>query len=140
MAFNRAASYAASRFGLPVENAVEGLAKQRFFGPGTLVNVEADLSHPLCVGMREREAAWFQSGPVFRVRRQFAAQVREALRFPGRKVLASGWLLGEGHLANRAAVLDVAVGAGRVILFGIRPQYRGQSNATFKMVFNGLYL
>ena len=140
MAFNRAASYAASRLGLPVENAVEGLAKQRFFGPGTLVNVEADLSHPLCVGMREREAAWFQSGPVFRVRRQFAAEVREALRFPGRNVLASGWLLGEGHLANRAAVLDVPFGAGRVILFGIRPQYRGQSNATFKMVFNGLYL
>ena len=140
MAFNRAASYAASRLGLPVENAVEGLAKQRFFGPGTLVNVEADLSHPLCVGMREQEAAWFQSGPVFRFRRQFAAEVREVLRFPGRNVLASGWLLGEGHLANRAAVLDVPFGAGRVILFGIRPQYRGQSNATFKMVFNGLYL
>lgn len=140
MAFNRAAAYAASRLGLPVENAVEGLSKRRFFGPGTLVNVEADLSHPLCVGMRERTAAWYESGPVFRVRRQFAAKVREVLRFPGRNVLASGWLLGAGHLANRAAVLDVPVGSGRVILFGIRPQYRGQSNATFKMVFNGLYL
>ena len=140
MAFNRAASYAANRLGLPVENAIEGLSKQRFFGPGTLVNVEADLSHPLCVGMRQREAAWFESGPVFRVRRQFAAKVREVLRFPGRNVLASGWLLGEGHLANRAAVLDVPFGSGRVILFGIRPQYRGQSNATFKMIFNGLHL
>ncbi|MDE0622571.1 MAG: M14 family metallopeptidase [Bryobacterales bacterium] len=140
MAFSRAASYAVSRLGLPVENAVEGLPKQRFFVPGTLVTVEADLSHPLCIGMREREAAWFQSGPVFRVRRQFAAELRQVLRFPGRNVLASGWLLGEGHLANRAAVVDVPFGNGRVILFGIRPQYRGQSNATFKMVFNGLYL
>ncbi len=140
MAFSRAASYAANRLGLPVENAIEGLARQRFFAPGTLVNVEADLSHPLCIGMQEREAVWLQSGPVFRVRRQFAAEVRPVLRFPGRNVLASGWLLGEGHLANRAAVLDVPFGNGRVILFGIRPQYRGQSNATFKMVFNGLYL
>ena len=140
MAFSRAASYAADRLGLPVENAVAGLAKQRFFAPGTLVNVEADLSHPLCIGMREREAVWLQSGPVFRVRRQFAAELRQVLRFPGRNVLASGWLLGQGHLANRAAVVDVPFGNGRVILFGIRPQYRGQSNATFKMVFNGLYL
>lgn len=140
MAFSRAASYAADRLGLPVENAIEGLPKQRFFAPGTLVNVEADLSHPLCIGMQEREAVWLQSGPVFRVRRQFAAELRQVLRFPGRNVLASGWLLGEGHLANRAAVLDVPFGNGRVILFGIRPQYRGQSNATFKMVFNGLYL
>ena len=140
MAFGRAAAYAADRLGLPVENAVAGLAKQRFFAPGTLVTVEADLSHPLCIGMREREAAWLQSGPVFRVRRRFATEVRPVLRFPGRNVLASGWLLGEGHLANRAAVLDVTFGNGRVVLFGIRPQYRGQSNATFKMVFNGLYL
>ena len=140
IAFNRAAAYAASRLGLPVEDTVEGVGRQSFAVPGALVNVEADLSHPLCAGMREREAAWVQSGPVFRVRRQFADSVREVLRFPRRDLLASGWLLGEGHLANRAAVLDVPVGAGRVILFGIRPQYRGQSNATFKMVFNGLYL
>ena len=140
LAFNRAAAFAADRLDLPVENATGGLGKRRFFGPGTLVNVEADLYHPLCFGMREKESAWFESGPAFRVRRTASSWVRQVLRYPQSNVLASGWLLGEGFLANRAAVVDVSVGDGRVVLFGIRPQYRGQSNATFKMVFNGLYL
>lgn len=140
LAFNRAASYAISRLALPVEDAVEGLDHQRFYGPGTLVNVEADLSHPLCHGMQAWSAAWFESGPVFRVQRRDRARVRQPLRYPESDVLASGWLLGQGHMANRAAVVDVAVGSGRVLLFGIRPQYRAQSNATFKMVFNGLFL
>jgi hypothetical protein len=61
------------------------------------------------------------------------------LQYPAQNVLASGWLLGEQYLANRAAVLDIARGKGHLVLFGIRPQYRAQSNATFKMLFNGLY-
>lgn len=140
LAFNRAASYAISRLDLPVEDAVEGLGRERFYGPGTLVNVEADLSHPLCYGMQAWSSAWYESGPVFRVQRRDLARVRQPLRYPESDVLASGWLLGQGHMANRAAVVDVSVGSGRVLLFGIRPQYRAQSNATFKMVFNGLFL
>ena len=140
LAFNRAAVYAIRRLGLPVENVVDGLSNQRFFAPGTLVKVQPDLSHPLCHGMRETEFAWFESSPVFRVRRRAGSQVHHVLRYPRRDILASGWLLGERYMANQAAVLDVPYGEGRVILFGIRPQYRGQSNATFKMVFNGLYL
>ena len=140
LAFNRAAAYAVERLGLPVEDATGGLGKRRFFGPGTLLNVAVDLLHPLCFGMREREAVWFESGPAFRVRRSASSRVRQVLRYPEGNVLASGWLLGEGFLVNRAAVVDISVGSGRVVLFGIRPQYRGQSNATFKMIFNGLYL
>ena len=33
-------------------------------------------------------------------------------RYPSAKVLASGWLLGEKYLVNRAALLDVAAGPG----------------------------
>ncbi len=140
LAFNRAARYAADKLGLPVEDMLDGISRKRFYGPGTLVNVAVDPRHPLCFGMRSAEAVWFQFGPAFRVRRQATASVHQPLRYPARGLLASGWLIGPGYLANRAAVADVRVGRGRVILFGIRPQYRGQSYATFKMVFNGLFL
>ncbi len=140
LAFNRAAAYLASRLELPLEDALQGVGKEQFFGPGTLLNAELDVAHPLCFGMRPSEAVWFQGGPALRVRRRASSPVRQAVRYPQTGVRASGWLLGEQRLAGLLAVADLDFGDGRLVLFGIRPQYRGQSDAAFKMVFNGLHL
>jgi hypothetical protein len=33
----------------------------------------------------------------------------------------------------------VTYGKGKIVLFGFKPQNRGQTHATFPMVFNSLY-
>ena len=140
LTFNKASQYALERLNPPARNVLSGLSSSQFYSSGSLLNVQADTSHPLCFGLRPREAVWFESGPAFEASLGGAgASATEVLRYPRQNLLASGWLLGEQHLSNRAAVLDVSMGRGHLVLFGIRPQYRGQSNATFKMVFNGLY-
>jgi hypothetical protein len=66
-------------------------------------------------------------------------EVRTIVKYPGDHVLESGWILGEKHLYNRAAAVDVVLGKGHVVLFGFRVQNRAQPHATFKLFFNSLY-
>ncbi|PYQ13342.1 MAG: hypothetical protein DMF80_15680 [Acidobacteria bacterium] len=61
-------------------------------------------------------------------------------RFADRDVLYSGWLLGESRIAKKAALVEAPFGHGRVVLFGFRPQFRGQPHATFRALFNALLL
>lgn len=138
LAFNKASRYAIERLKLGVRDVLEKVPNEEFYAPGSLLYAEIDTSHPLALGMRPTEAVWFESGPVFDV--EGIGRGRAVARYPGQDILASGWLLGERKLAQQAAVVDIPVGQGHAILFGVRPQYRAQPNATFKMVFNGLLL
>ena len=68
-----------------------------------------------------------------------AANVRIIARYPTKKnLLLSGWLLGGNRIKGKAALVEVTLGKGRIILFGFRPQYRGQSLATYPLFFNAI--
>ena len=43
-------------------------------------------------------------------------------------------------IAGRAAVVEVAIEDGRIVLLGFRVQHRAQSHGTFKLLFNSLLI
>jgi hypothetical protein len=43
-----------------------------------------------------------------------------------------------GEQAGKAAAVEVELDAGRIVLLGFRPEWRGQSFGTFKAVFNAI--
>jgi hypothetical protein len=62
---------------------------------------------------------------------------RVALRFSDQnELLVSGLLDGGGEIAQRAAVVDVPVDKGHVVLFANNPIYRGETVGSYFMVFN----
>jgi hypothetical protein len=60
--------------------------------------------------------------------------------YPERDLLQSGYIAGEKQLQNRPSMVWVRAGKGQLVLFGFRPQFRGSTPATFKLVFNSLLL
>lgn len=133
---NRASGYAVEQLDVKVKNVLRSASSREVYCPGSLLQVNLDTSHPLSLGLPESLAIWNEASPVW----EAPAEGKVAARYPQSGLLASGWLLGEKVLAGRAALLDVPLGSGRVILFGMRPQYRGQSYQTFKLLFNAFVL
>ena len=140
VALNDASRFAVEQLLLPVRNVLESVADDEFYAPGSIFRLDLDATHSIAKGMPEQSIAWFEDGPAFDV--LDSSVVRVIGRYPADpdKVLRSGWVLHPERVAGRAALLEVHLGQGRVILFGFRPQYRGQSLATYPLLFNSLQL
>ncbi len=81
----------------------------------------------------------FFNSPAFTVKPGFQGKVLASYPKTG-SALQSGFALHPERLQGLAAALEVSYGKGRVILYGFAPQFRGQSQGTFKLLFNALYL
>jgi zinc carboxypeptidase len=136
-----ASEFAIQHFPIPVRNLKRGLSRDDHFGPGTILRIEVDTKHPLGYGMAGRTFGFYNNTPFFALVEGFSSQRTTVVaRYPNRDVVASGWLKGEEVMAGRAAVVSVEMNPGRIVLFGLRPQHRAQTHATFPMLFNSLYL
>jgi hypothetical protein len=121
---------------LPVKDVTRGLPADQFFCPGSLVRLDVDTAQPLGFGMLEKNAAFFSFSSAYDV--PAAPGVRVVARYGAKEILLSGWLEGEQSIAGRPAVVEARAGAGRAVLIGFRAQHRGQSLATFRLLFNAI--
>jgi hypothetical protein len=132
-----ASTFAIGQFQLPVRNVAATLRPDEFFLRGSIVEVTTDPGHPVMAGMPEKAALFVDGGPVFETLDGFTGRV--LARYPDSgSPLLSGYLIGESYLHGKAAALDVQLGNGRVVLLGFRPQWRGQSFGTVRVLFNAL--
>jgi hypothetical protein len=137
IALNDATEFAINYLRLPVRNVLAGVNNREFYCPGSILRTELLPAHPLTFGMEPESIAWFEQSPAFEIMDPNAATA--IAKYPANgSPLLSGWILGDQRLRGKAALVEVKVGQGRVILFGFRPQYRGQSLATLPLLFNAI--
>jgi hypothetical protein len=126
---------------IPVRNLKKGVARDQHFAPGAILRLEVDTRHPIGYGVAADTYAFYVNSPFFQLTEGFMSQRPVVVaRYPNANVIASGWLKGEELMAGRGAVVAIDMNPGKVVLFGLRPQHRAQTHATFPLLFNALYL
>ena len=129
------------QWNLPVRRPLAKLKQDEFYCPGSMLRVEIDNTHPLGYGMPEQAAVLFARSQPFQTSIPGGEVTRQVVaRFPDEPLLLSGWIRGEEKLHRKAALVEVGLGEGRIVLFGFRPQFRGQVVSTFKLLFNAIHL
>jgi len=129
------------QFHLPLKNITKTLSPDEFFASGLLVRVIFNLENPVAFGMPPEASGFFAHSPTFQTWPSFeeGEEAKSIAKYPDENIMLSGWMLGEKKLKNKSAALEVPLGKGRIILLGFRVQHRGQSVATFKLLFNALF-
>ena len=138
LAFNEASEYAIETLALPVNNVLANVRNTDFYAPGSMFAVEVNRAHPVAATYRApTPAVWFEDSPAFAI--SDTTKATAVLRYQSAgDPLLSGWLLGGARLNGRAAMVDAAVGTGHVYLYGFRPQYRAQTNATWPLMWSAI--
>ncbi len=122
IAIGEATDFAVEAFDLGIESTVADLAPE----PESAITG----------GMPAQTAAWYwESSRAFETSRD---GVRVVARYGMHDPLLSGWALGLEHIAGKPALVEVPVGRGSVVLFGFPPNYRGQTIATWPLLFNAM--
>ncbi|MBL7167506.1 peptidase M14 family protein [Candidatus Bathyarchaeota archaeon] len=138
--FDGACDFAISKLKLKLTNALDGLSSKEFFCPGSTLHACVDPTHPAAYGMTADSLLFFWNSQAFNIVPSGENDKYEVVAtYPEREMLESGWLIGEGQLKRKAAMVVARHGEGKVVLIGFRPQHRAQTHGTYKLVFNSLY-
>ena len=89
----------------------------------------------------QEAAALFYDSCAFEILPSFEAgkEPKSVAKYPDENPLMSGWIYGDKLIRQKSSILDVPYGSGKIILLGFPVQFRAQSYATFKILFNAIF-
>jgi hypothetical protein len=134
VALNKASTVYASKSPGDVDDVLDGIANKDFYVPGSILQVSVDTDNPIGFGSKATVPIFFEQSPAFKT----DGETKSIAHYTSDNPLLSGWLFGGKYLNGTSALVEKKQGEGRIILFGFRPQYRGQSEVTYKLFYNAL--
>jgi hypothetical protein len=134
--FDAACNALIKRFKLPVKNVLEGLKRSEFYCPGSVLNLDGPPTESWVKGINSTTPVYFINSSAYEITDN--EKVRSLASYAKKDVLLSGWLLGEKYLQGKTALAEADYGKGKILMFAFRPQHRGQTWATFPLIFKAL--
>lgn len=134
----------AEHAGLPVRNHLvengEPLPREKYFTPGSVLDMKVEHASPLTHGFGERVDVLFSHSPTFSLEAGAEEQgVRRIGWYDSPNPLRSGWAWGERYLENGVGAIEADYGRGKLFIFGPKITFRAQPHGTFGFLFNGIY-
>jgi len=133
IALGRSCRVVVEKLNLPVD--ILPFAASPVQAPPQFFELVVDTTEPLSFGMAETVIAAFTAGPVLRPR-PWVRRVGVAATFTDSSRLAQSRL----NLGGLPAVLEFPEERGRIVLIPVRPQFRAQTGAALKLLFNAIQL
>ncbi|MBC7417763.1 MAG: peptidase, partial [Pedobacter sp.] len=139
----------AAHLDLPVRNAMvelvagaeKKLPAEKYYVPGSVLNVSLDKTQPANWGMESTADVYFDNSPVFKLSADAVSsgKVKPLAWFANSAPLRSGWAWGQSYLQDGVAAFEADYGKGKIFAFGPEITFRAQTHGTFKWMFNQLY-
>jgi hypothetical protein len=115
------------------------LPGEKFYVPGSLLEVAYDTTTIAARGQDARGIVFFDNSATFRLLPEASLKgVKPVAWFENAAPLRSGWAWGQNYLDGGVAAVEVPVGKGMVFLYGPEVTFRAQPHGTFKLLFNGI--
>ena len=140
LALGKSCHYVIDTLGLKITDRAARLSMAQYNTHGSMLRVKVEAS-PLTMGMPAECLVFHANHPVLEITEFFNPGLyHTAMRFVSEHVLGSGLCVGEAYLAGQPCLVTATYGKGEAVLYAFSPQFRTQTDGTFKVLFNALYL
>ncbi len=136
---DKSCDFAIKAFDYNITNKAKGLNDREYSTHGSTLKVNTDPTHKVASGMPRETFAYNYDSPILKIEERFRAEKFQVfMRYKKENILQSGRLVGEELIADQPAGIYVKQENGEVVMFATPVQFRAQTHATFKLLFNCL--